>query len=75
MAGDSVTAGVLNAFVGFPRARRRPFSFWTIYSMFGWFVLLLVRLYEREVLLASSDEQYSYEGTGQPSQSSDHAAS
>ena len=39
----------------------------------GWFVLLLVRLCEREVLLAGLGEQYSCEGAGQPSQLSDHA--
>ena len=39
----------------------------------GWFISLLVRLYEREVLLASLGEQYSCEGAGQPSQLSDHA--
>ena len=33
----------------------------------GWFVSLLVCLCEREVLLASSGEQYSCEGAGQPS--------
>ena len=33
----------------------------------GWFVSLLVRLCEREVLLAGSGEQYSCEGAGQPS--------
>jgi hypothetical protein len=29
VAGDSVTAGVLHAFVGFTRARHHPFSFST----------------------------------------------
>jgi len=33
----------------------------------GWFVSLLVRLCEKEVLLADSGEQYSCEGGGQPS--------
>jgi len=38
----------------------------------GWFVSLLVRLREREVLLAGSDEQCFCEEAGQPSE---HAAS
>jgi len=34
---------------------------------FGWFISLLIYLYEREVLLADLNEQYSYKGAGQPS--------